>query len=410
MEPGIKPFYGTRYNPVRISNLSDVVCPPYDVISEQQLEFLRSKSPYNFSHILLADNNNYKEIAEKFRGWNEQGILTDDKSKSFYLYEQCFTSEGKSYRRFGFLSLLKMDNNILPHEHTLSKPKEDRKKIIKEMEANLSPIFVIAPRALGAFGQVYKSYSGKAPVVKFEFEGIKNSIWMVDDSDSIAAICTAVEKSSLIIADGHHRFEISYDYYINNKGKFDDLNYVLAYITDAQEGLLILPTHRIVRLKQEIGLIFHKLEDYFFIKPATKDYVEKELNIRKKFCFSIYYQERFYFLEPKDDSFFNKIDGEDCYKKIDSYILHQFIFRLFEKDEEIGYTHTISEACQLAGQDKAAFLLRSARLNDVFDIAKQGLRLPQKSTYFYPKLVSGVVVRRFGNYRRYIGKSCQGVV
>lgn len=406
----IKPFYGTRYNPIRISNLSDVVCPPYDVISEQQLEFLRSKSPYNFSHILLADNNNYKEIAEKFRGWNEQGVLTNDKSESLYLYEQCFMFEGKSYRRFGFLVLLKMNNNILPHEHTLSQPKEDRKKMIKEMEANLSPIFVIAPKALDAFQRVYKKYSAREPLFKFKFEDIQNSIWRVDARESIAAITEAVEKSSLIIADGHHRFEISYDYYINNKGKFDDLNYVLAYITDAQEGLLILPTHRIVRPQQEIGLIFHELEDYFFIKQVTIDYAENELKTRKDFCFGIYYQEKFYFLEPKDDRFFNKIDGEDCYKKIDSYILHQFIFRLFEKDEKIEYTHTISQARQLAGQDKAAFLLRPARLGDVFDIAKQGFRLPQKSTYFYPKLVSGVVIRRFGNYRRYIGKSCQGVV
>jgi uncharacterized protein (DUF1015 family) len=399
MSGAIKPFCGTHYNPSKIADFSAVVCPPYDVIDKKLLSSLRKKSSYNFSHILLSSDSNYEKAGDKFRKWLESKILIDDGQESLYLYEQKFKCEGRVYRRFGFLSLLRMDrkDSIFPHEHTLKEPKEDRKRIIKEMKTNLSPIFVIIPKPLEVFHQTYKTYYKRKPLFEFkDHENNDNLVWKIDDKKLIDKICSVVDRSSLVIADGHHRFEVSYDYYKKNKGKFKNLNYVLAYIADAQKGLLILPTHRVVSVRGEPKDILARLKEYFTITETNAETVEKKLKSKKGiFSFGLYCGRKFYFLKLKDSSVLDKKFGDSAYKKIDSYLLQQFIFPLIDLEGKIEYTHSVGEAKQMAGKKKTAFLLRSASLENVFEIANKGYRLPQKSTYFYPKLVSGVVLRRF---------------
>jgi uncharacterized protein (DUF1015 family) len=401
----IKPFCAIHYNPSVVKDISSVVCPPYDIIDKNQLSYLRRKSPYNFSWILLADNNNYREIGTRYREWLRKNILIKDKKESLYLYEQRFSLEGKEYKRLGIVGLLRMDRRdiVFPHEHTLRAPKEDRKRIIEEVKANLSPIFVVTPQSLSILSYLHKSFSNKKPFFQFiDPEGNKNFIWKIEDRNKIRKICNEITKHRLVIADGHHRFEVSYDYYKKNKKKFKDLNYILAYITGAQKGLLLLPTHRIVRI--EDGDFLGKLKEYFYITKTKRETLEKKLK-RKSSCFSfgIYVDNHFYFIRLKKPSILDKIIPNDnfnkelgrVYKQLDTYLLHNLVFSLLKIENEINYSHSIEEAIKIAGREKVAFILRQTPLKKVLDIANKGLRMPEKSTYFYPKVFCGMLIRGF---------------
>lgn len=396
MPSTVKPFYATYYNPELFRDYSFLVCPPYDVISKDALIRLRKKSIYNFSHVLLADNNNYKAIGNKLNEWLKKRVLIDGEEQSFYLYEQLFNLEGKLLRRFGILTLLKMDKKgIFPHEYTLRAPKEDRKKIIKAARANLSPIFVIATKPLKALRELYAFYTKKQPFLKFKDDGgIANRVWKISDPEKIKYIIKEIDKSKLVIADGHHRFEISYDYFKKNKNNFKDLNYILAYVTDCQEGLAILPTHRIIKLMEDKESFFKKVSEYFRIKEISQDSLEEKLKKSACFCLGLYYKRKFFFLELKDRDLLDKI-SDKAYRNLDTYVFHQLFLPLFKTSGAIEYTHNIDEAKKIAGLKKVAFLLRATSLDSVITISSQGLRLPQKSTYFYPKLLSGIVLRRF---------------
>lgn len=401
MDFTIKPFRATYYNPSLIKSLSKVVCPPYDVINRKQEMCLRKKSPYNFCNILLTSHgNNYKDIKNRFKNWLAQGILIDDDQEHLYLYEQQFLWGKKKYCRFGFLSLLRMDQKgaIFPHEHTLQAPKIDRKQIIKEVEANLSPIFVIVPKQLHLFQKIYAQYVSKKPLFQFkDFHGHRNRIWKIENEEEIKRICREVDKNKLVIADGHHRFEVAYDYFKENKKRFKNLNYILAHVTDFQKGLLILPTHRVVELDVPENVFWDELKKYFSVTCVKKDVLEKKLKNKGTFCFGIYRDSAFYFLTLKNPRILKELLDKPIYKELDTYLLHHIVLSLFQRKGDIHYTHTIEEAQRAAiGKNKAAFLLRAVPLETVFKIANKSHRLPQKSTYFYPKIVSGIVMRRFG--------------
>ena len=392
----VKPFKATYYNPSFIKNYSSVICPPYDVISNEQLALLRKKSPYNFSKVLIADNNNYQGSGDLLRQWLSSKILIDDKKDCLYLYEQKFNVEGKNFSRFGIVSLLKMDKGgIFPHEHTLKAPKEDRKKIIKTTKANLSPIFVIAAKSLKSFKRIHRLYSGRKPFLRFkDDDGNDNIIWQIDDKKDINLICSQISRCKLVIADGHHRFEISYDYFRKNKDRFKDLNYILAYITDCQKGLSILPTHRIIKIHDKDNDFFRKLEKYFNITEVTQNSLSKKLKYARRFCMGIYRKERFYFLKLKSSAILDKIPNR-LYRELDTYVFHKLVLPLFTIDEEFEYSHNIKTAKKIAGKGKTAFIMRKVPLKVVLKMSSKGFRLPQKSTYFYPKVLSGGIIRRF---------------
>lgn len=398
----IKPFRATYYNPAVVKNFSSVTCPPYDVISEKQESLLKRKSLYNFCNVLLARGGDYKAIGRKFRRWIAEKILIDDTKESLYLYEQKFTVNGAGYVRFGILALLKTTGKgaIFPHEYTLKAPKEDRKKIIKEVKTNLSPVFVIAPHPLAVLRRAYQVYSQLKPFLKFrDSDANPSRVWKIEDRTWMQKLCRAFDSQKLVIADGHHRFEVAYNYYKKNKSRFRDLNYILAYITDSQKGLVVLPTHRIVSAQLEADVLKAKLGKYFYVEEVNEKDLERKLAQTKDFCFGVYHKEQFYFLKLKNRQVLDRIFKGSVYKNLDTYLLHQWIFVLCDIKGEVRYTHQIREAKQMAAKDKTAFILKSSPLDAVFKIANQGYRLPQKSTYFYPKVFSGIVVRRFQKHR-----------
>jgi len=392
----IKPFSATYYNPRRFRNYSSLICPPYDVISKKELKGLRKKSPYNFSKVLVADDGNYRKIGKILSDWENEGVLIKDEQDCFYIYEQKFKLEGKQKVRFGIISLIKMDQKgVFPHEKTLRGPKEDRKRIIRATEANLSPIFVISGKPLKELHKVYEKARKTKPFSAFmDSKGITNRIWRIADKKVIKKLQTEAQTANLLIADGHHRFAISLDYYKRNKNKFPDLNYVLAYITDSQSGLCILPTHRVVAIDKDKAKLFKRIEKYFKIKEVTEKFIEKKLKTYQDFFLGLYLKNKYYFLELKNPDILGTI-SKTVYAKVDTYIFHKLILPEFKISGDIEYTHSVSEAKLLAKQDKCAFLLRPISLDAVSKISSKGYKFPQKSTYFYPKVLSGIVMRRF---------------
>ncbi|MBU1112275.1 MAG: DUF1015 domain-containing protein [Candidatus Omnitrophica bacterium] len=401
MNQTIKPFKATYYNPASVKDYSAVTCPPYDVISSQQLKALRRKSPDNFSWVLIADNGNYKQSAQCLNRLLKDKILIDDDQDSLYLYEQTFKVKGKSLRRFGILSLLKMDKKgIFPHEYTLSAPKKDRKKIIASTKANLSPIFVIATKHLFQLEKIYQAYRKTKPFFKcFDRDSNLNKVWKISQRQEIDRLCREISASKMVIADGHHRFEITFDYFKKNKNRFKDLNYILAYLTGPQEGLLILPTHRIININQNTDSIFKTLQSYFHIQKVSQGVLEKHLDSQGQFCFGIFHKGKFFFLKLKDKKILDKIENK-LYRGLDAYVFHQAVLPLFKSAGQIQYSHSIDESKAIAGKSDTAFILRAVPLETVLEISRKGFRFPQKSTYFYPKLLSGLVIRRFKNLSR----------
>jgi uncharacterized protein (DUF1015 family) len=221
-----------------------------------------------------------------------------------------------------------------------------------------------------------------------------NIVWRVEQREEIERICTAIGNSNLVIADGHHRFEVAYGYYLTNKNRFNDLNYILAYLTDASTGLVILPTHRIVSLKDGADVL-GGLKSYFKIEETSQDRLENKLKRDKNFSFGIFVKRKSYFLRISDEKILDEAFSGSVYRKLDTYILHEFVFPKLNIQPPILYTHNTAEAKKMATGGKVAFILRPVSLGAIFNIANKGYKLPQKSTYFYPKVYSGIVLRRF---------------
>ncbi len=399
----IKPFRGIYYNSSIIRDISRVVCPPYDVISDEEDRFFKKKSPYNFCNILRKDDkHDYKNLADTFREWLNSKILIEDKKPCFYIYEQTFKLNSQVKKRVGLLGLLRIDKEgiIFPHERTFSSPKKDRYYIIKEFKANLSPIFVIVPHKMNILSQTYTICKNKRPLMSFmDATGIKNRIWRIADYEMINQIEKSFSHRHLFIADGHHRFEVARKFMKEMKGKLKDVNYILAYFTDVSHGLVILPTHRIVKLESPFSDLRNTLSRYFVIQPATSKELERALNkhVHKNTVFGMYWNNQIYILRLKNKAILDKIFKEDrIYNNLDVYILHKAILSKIKR-LEVTYTHSIEEAVKLQNEAYVSFILRPTPLKNVFDIARKGFRLPHKSTYFYPKILSGVLMRRFGS-------------
>ncbi len=403
MKPFVKPFKAFFYNPQKFKQLRTLICPPYDVIKGAQKKDYQKSSPYNFSNILLVNNRkDYKALSKRFSRWMQAGVFSQDERCGFYLYEQEFRYGKKTFKRVGFLGLLKLDREgvVFPHENTLSAPKKDRLAVLKEVKANLSPIFVVSARKLLLLKKIYRRHCRKKPFIQFkDTGGCRHRLWKIADEDEMKALSEDTARHKLFIADGHHRFKVGSRYHQMYGKKHPDSNYILAYFTHPDTGLLVLPTHRVVEMKESIDDAFAELSRDFSIEKVTESAARRKLlrssKREKMFSFGIYSRGRFYFLKLKNRRILGTISSQNrVYKSLDVWLLHHLVLRRFSL-KNIEYAHRIDEVKELSGAGKTGFLVNTTPLETVFSIARKGKLLPQKSTYFYPKLPSGIVLRRF---------------
>lgn len=425
----IRPFKGVLYNQKKVS-IQKVVAPPYDVISDDLQDRLYKKDRFNIIRLILGktypdDNetkNRYIRARETYQDWLKQGILLKDKAPSIYIYIQQYEYEGKRRTRYGFISRMRIEDpkasRVLPHEYTSSKPKMDRLNLIRVVKANLSPIFSIFEdpdhRVLNLIREIV---CNSDPIINIAVDGIRHKVWGVTARTKIMRFQDLMLDRQIFIADGHHRYEVALTYrnerLKNDSSKDKDkkpYNYVMMFFCPvSDDGLTILATHRILkRIHMDTNNILKSLGRYFYItKGLTKEKMLKMISSpsNREYIFGMQIKRMgFYLLRLKDEKVLDKhieMDKSEVWRRLNVSILHKFILRDImslkdpeDKDKNIIYTRDAEFAVSEVetGDCQIAFFLPPTKVSEVIDVATSGDRMPYKSTFFYPKLLSGLVI------------------
>ncbi len=421
----IKPLNALVYNQEKI-NIKDVIAPPYDVISEKYRDELYQRSPYNITRLILSNAENpYNDAAESFHKWIEENILIKtDKPVILYLLQK-YRLNGKEITRKGFIARNKIEDfstgNILPHEFTMSGPKEDRLKLTKACRANFSQIFMV-------YSDPEKQIENAVDISSNPFidvtddNGVRNIVWKIEDEKTISLVENVLKDKTLLIADGHHRYETALNYRNFLGENAGEANYVMSYFTNMDDDLLIYPTHRIITKWIEPYVLLETVKKYFDVKDytftgANKAEVKQEFlkaiekSSKDKISMGLYMKNvnKFYLLALREDvnSILDEYNVPDVLKTLDLTVLHKVILTKelgFTEDEQmaqdgIKYIKVENEAFDMIdlGKAEASFIMAYPKIDDIKRISTAGYRMPQKSTYFYPKLLSGIVINPLQN-------------
>ncbi len=421
----VKGFKGLRFNTEKSGDISTVVCPPYDIISEEQrLEYIK-ENEYNIIRLELpkGDNpyNNAKTILDE---WLENGILTREESNAVYIYEEEFTAYGKQYKVKGCIVRVKIEEFekgvILPHEFTLSKAKEDRFNLMKATNCNFSQIYALySDEENKTISKLDKLSSGNPDIELTDSDGVIHRMWIVTNEEDVNAICGDFTDRKLFIADGHHRYETALNYrnYCRENGlakEGDAVDYQMMMLVNMEHpGLVVFPTHRIVRDlahfdKQEV---LSACEEYFDITEYDSinniESVLTELYNNNEKAFGMYCGEgkwTLLVLKTLDTMAVLLPNVSKASQGLDVSVLHTLILeKLMGIDAEnmakqinLTYVKQIDNAVKSVdnGTADCAFILNPTKISEICDVSSAGEKMPQKSTYFYPKLITGLVINK----------------
>ena len=414
----IEAFQGLRYNEKKVKDINKTFAPPYDVISESEQNDLYKQHPYNVIRLILGKisakddkkNNRYTRAADTFSKWMKDEILVQDDKKCIYVYTQDYSFEGVKKRRIGFFAKMKFEGKgCLPHEHTLAKPKVDRVNLIRAVKANLSPIFAFYIDNKNLIDKTILPFTKKKPIVSFkDNEAITHRFWKIDDEKTIVKVKKLMDKKETFIADGHHRYEVSRSFYEESKKKgIKGADGVMVYFTGFNEqNLSVMPTHRLVESLPDLDKKIASLEKYFKITPvfSLKEMLKSQA-FASGFSLGMYYKKEFFVLKMKDKGLLDKLMSKSPkqWRRLDVAMLNsvvfEHIFKLSEakKQEKVSYTRDPLFAVAAVDKKKAAisFFPNTTKAEQVKKIALTGTRMPQKSTYFYPKPITGLVINKF---------------
>jgi uncharacterized protein (DUF1015 family) len=437
----IIPFRGFRYNLAKIKDFGSVTAPPYDVISPYMQEELYSHSPYNMVRLILGKikegdsetANRYTRAAADFQVWQQKGVLVRDVEPSLYFYDQEYLAEdGNIYVRKGFIALARIEDFssgvVKPHEKTLAGPKIDRLNLTKACGANFSPIFSLYSDpccVLEALTQKEKERISDMETI--DGDGVKHRLWRVVDPAIVQKAHDLLDSKPLFIADGHHRYETAINYRNYMREKHPDytgkelFNYVLMYFSNMEDqGMLIFPTHRLIFNLTGFSLepFLKALDLYFNVEAQPLDPLDSEARkkareiLRNKgeenHTLALFAgDETLYYLTLRDgsvmDQFFDAKTPK-ALRTLDVSILHRLILESMlnitpeaqEQQANLKYVKNFDEPFEMVqrGEAQLAFLMNATRMSEVRDVANAGEKMPQKSTYFYPKLLSGLVINK----------------
>jgi len=441
----IIPFKGILYNKEKIRDMKDVVAPPYDVISPPEQEELYKRHENNVVRLILGkesdsdtpDNNRYTKAKDSFDSWQKDSILIKDAFPSIYVYSQEYhlgETEGfEKKRRLGFIALSKLENfgegKIHPHENTLAKPKEDRLKLMQHCNANFSSIFGLFSDPSKRIDSVLKDYMRHSPLYDLvDDAGMRHTLWAIRDNKVIQIITGVMSDKQVFIADGHHRYETAINYRNEMREKLPNFtgeelyNYVMMYFTNTNsEGLSILPIHRLVSNLSNFDKkkIIKKAGEFFNIEKLSlnesdektvkqKLFSDMKERGKKEHIFGMYLgNDEYLLLTLKDEDVLDRLitnSRHPSWKKLDVTILHTLLIEkvlgVSEKNlaEQKNITYTISEDEAIkdvkAGKYQIALFLNPTKIEEVKDVATAGEKMPQKSTFFYPKLITGLVMNK----------------
>ena len=426
----IAPFRGLLFNQGKTGPVDQVTAPPYDVISPEQQDALYKKNPYNVVRLILEKQypeddekkNRYTRSSVTFKKWIEDGVLVEDEKPGFYVYSQEYDYEGESVCRVGFFARVRAEDfsagNICPHEFTLAKAKQDRMNLLKACRANFSPIFGLFSDPSGEIDASLNQTMKGEPFAVIEENGVLNKAWRLDDDETLAFIMGQFHDKKIFIADGHHRYETALNYYKENKKEVVDSAHVMMFLTnlDAQ-SLAVYPIHRLIKSPTffDETVFMDQVKKYFAVTPLDKG-VEKN-EIRKaldsvsedEIVFCVYFgQGRGYFVKVKEKANILPLlemgESEEL-KVLDVAQLHTVVLKNIlnidtkQSSDQKYVTYKVDMVEALgrvdSGEFDLAFFMNATPVSEVRKLAEKGIRLPQKATFFYPKLLSGLVINKF---------------
>jgi uncharacterized protein (DUF1015 family) len=410
-----EPLRALHYNPDKTGGLQDVVAPPYDVIDAPQRQALAAASPYNVVRVDLPEGDDpYEDAARLLGEWREQNVIVQDREPAFWLLEQDYTGpDGQRRTRTGFFARVKIEEygpgRIRPHERTHPGPKEDRLRLTRATKANLSPIFSLFDDDCGQAAAALRATGETEPWGQATDEdGTVNRLWRVSDPATIDAVTRATAPAELLIADGHHRYETA-RIYAEEIGGEGPHRYVLMCLVALQDpGLTVFPTHRLLKnlRPDQHETLAEVLKASFDIEPldSTDQLVpppaaEGQITLG---YIDAHFQKPFRLTLKNQDIADAALEGHaEPYRRLDTAVLEAVILKgaLQMSDEDIdhltqlGYERDGERAIELVrtGEYDAAFLMGPIPIQHVQAVAAAGESMPPKSTYFYPKVPTGLL-------------------
>jgi uncharacterized protein (DUF1015 family) len=409
----VEPLRALHYDLERTGGLQDVVAPPYDVIDADQRVELEARSPYNVVRVdLPVGSDPYETAARQFASWRSDGVIVRDAEPALWALEQTYTGpDGQVRKRRGFLARVRVEEygpgRIRPHERTHAGPKEDRLRLTRATRTNLSPIFSLFDDPAAAVSSALDGATAGEPWGRATDEdGTVNRIWRIVDRGPITTITEALKRTELLIADGHHRYETA-RVYAEEIGGEGPHRYVLMCLVSLEDpGLTVFPTHRLLRAlrtDQQEALAEAIRRDFdirrldsttvlapLYGQPVSLGYIDAHL--RQPFMLSL-----------KDQAIADAAlsDHAEPYRRLDTAVLEALILKgaLGMTDEDIdhlaglGYARNFDEALAavMTGDYDAAFFVAATPIEEVRAVAAAGESMPPKSTYFFPKVPTGLI-------------------
>ncbi len=435
----IAPFRGLRYNFNRIPDLSKVVIPPYDVISPEEQERFHEMSPFNMVRLELGmktdqdneEDNVHRRAAGSLKQWVEEGILLREETPSVYYYELDYDLAGRERQtRRGFICALRLEDfssgNVRPHEKTFQAVKDERLALMRVCRANLSPVFALYGDSSQEVDHFLRQGKRGDPVLAFQDEkGLEHRIWMVQDRGLLKQVRERMQDKTLFIADGHHRYETAVNFRNLMRrehpqaGPNASFEFIMVYLSNMnQEGLTILPTHRLLKNLHSANLegVLKTARDFFTISTHGVDEGAQE-EWQQRLSEGADGQKTVMGLLGKDAAFFHILESKresiDAFlaqggvapqlRTLDVVILDRILLKhlmglsesFLANEHNIHFKHDFGEAMEKVrkGFYDLGFFINPTRIEQVQEVAEAGLIMPHKSTYFYPKVGSGLVIR-----------------
>jgi len=418
----VRAFRGLRYAFQARTSLTDLICPPYDVISPSQQRELETRSPHNAVHIELPQGEGdamYQNAAALFARWRQEGVLMRDAAPSYYFMRHTFVYNNKAMARWGLMAAVRLESYdkrvVLPHEETRAQAKEDRFKLMTACKANLSPIMCLYRDPQHRIRQAIESTGWSTPTGKASYLGDELSLWAIKGPALDSAVQATLKDAPLFIADGHHRYETALRYRDEQRRKrgplaeSDACNYVMMTLIEFQDpGLLVLPYHRAIGgiNAATVTALSNKLQEVFTLEamtpqPETAQAMEDAVRQKSGVCMGLLGPdgEGPYLLTLRGGKVRDSLaalPGGVALRESESWVLHQAVFApvLGASDApQVSYYHDAQEAWDgvLSGKLQMAFFTKPFSLDLFQKVVAAGHKLPPKSTYFHPKLPTGLV-------------------
>jgi uncharacterized protein (DUF1015 family) len=409
----IRPFRGIHYSKRFVHDASTVVIPPYDNIPAGMESVYMARSPYNFAHVLLPKSaeDDYKQSKETLQKWREVGVLEEDATPSFYLYQQSFELRGVKHQRQTLMCTVQLgdyaEGAVKPHENTFGKHKKDRLQILRSTQCNLSHVFGMVKDQQGFLSSTFERFAFETPLLTGKTDdGAEHALWRVP-TDKAKGIVEFFESKSIYIVDGHHRYEsaLAYAKELGVVGKVDHpaAHMLFAIANCYDPALVVLPTHRLLRTAEGTAPDLVKMGERFEIHKFAESELEAFTTTRPEHSvqapsFALYAHGELYLCTPRDWASASGKAGK-ALPKLPVWWSDEVFLRDYaginddNRGDRVAYYKDASELWAKRDSARALVFHAPPSVMDVTSVADEKEFMPQKSTYFFPKLAAGFVFR-----------------